>query len=157
MKHSARKQQKAYEREYLEWYKGKPAQPFQPMPFAQAARAQWTDRPELVNALAKRTRQWPQSEQYTYLHDPTLEHREGRKWRHATSMHLTTSEHGDLLVDVSVHISVTKRYMIRGIEFLDGVFGRPARQAKGFVIATPAGPVQELPPQHGHMRVVFAK
>ncbi|MEO8066768.1 MAG: hypothetical protein ABI599_03635 [Flavobacteriales bacterium] len=123
MKHR-KKQQVGHEREYQEWYSGKPAQPFQPMPFVYAAREQWADRPDLVRALAGCTQQWPESELYTHLHDPSLEHREGRKWRHAGTFPLTCPEFGEMLVDINSHMVDPKHFKIRGIEFLDRAFSR---------------------------------
>ncbi|MEO8066485.1 MAG: hypothetical protein ABI599_02205 [Flavobacteriales bacterium] len=112
----------AYEREYLNWYQVTRPRPFDPAPFVRAARKQWADRPELVHALAFCTRQWPESELYTHLLDPSLARREGAHWRNAGGRSLFVPGFGELLVDLKSNSADPTRFVIGGIEYMDRVF-----------------------------------
>ena len=116
------------EQDYLNWYHGTRPRPFDPRPFVHAARKQWPDRPELVHALAFCTRQWPVSELYTHLFDPSLAHREGAKWRSAGSRDLQVPGIGEVFVDLKSNIADPTRFVIGGIEYIDRVLS-PAFEA----------------------------
>ena len=128
MQHTKKKHSTGYEREYLNWYNGTRPRPFDPQPFVHAACKQWADRPALVRALAFCTRQWPVSELYMHLFDPSLEQREGAKWRSAGSRDLFVQGFGELLVDLKSNIADPTRFVIGGIEFMDRVLN-PAYHA----------------------------
>ena len=82
---------------------------------AAVALAQRPDRPELAVAFARCTRQWQESEKYTYLVDPF----KPELWRYAGGVTLECPVLGSLIVDM------LKDGSIGGIEFLDKVFGAP--------------------------------
>lgn len=97
---------------------------FDPRPLVQAAREQWADRPDLISALTRCTRQWAESELYTYFHDPALHSSGTQQWLHAGGRWLQCAVHGELLVDFRTHRRDPHRFEIAGIEFMDVVMGR---------------------------------
>ncbi|MEO8066967.1 MAG: hypothetical protein ABI599_04660 [Flavobacteriales bacterium] len=111
------------ERDYLRWYLGTASRPFDPTPLVQAAVEQWAHRPELITALARCSRQWPQNDQYTWLYDRAMENRIGRQWRNAGGQWLTCPPFGELLVDLRSNIADPTRFAIAGIEFMDHELG----------------------------------
>lgn len=99
-------------------------QVFDPRPLVQAAREQWADRPDLIAALSRCTRQWPESRLYTHFHDAVANRSGAAQWRHAGGRGLQCAVHGELLVDFRTHVKDPHRFEISGIEFMDLVMGR---------------------------------
>ena len=115
----------AYEREYLRWYTDlyhNPGKAFDPAPLVRAARAQWSDRPQLAEAFARCVRGWSTDGLYTWFLPP-LE-RAGR-WRLAGNLLLQVPGLGALVVDILHDSTVPGGLSIGGIEYLDRVMGHP--------------------------------
>lgn len=88
---------------------------FDPTGLPELALAQWPDRPELAYAFRQCTRQWAESEYYTYLVFPYTP----EPLTIVETLRLDCPVRGGLFVDV------LKDGSIGGIEFLDKVFDGP--------------------------------
>ncbi len=141
MQHTSKNHYSATEREYLNWYKARGGEPFDPTPLVRAASEQWGHRPELIAALASCTRQWRESELYTHFVDTTKAKAPGDRWRFAFTLELKCAVHGELNVDVKQHAEDKSRFAIHGIEFMDKVMGNSTERA----------------PKQAQMKVVHSK
>lgn len=130
-----------YEREYLAWYQrcfANPGVAFDPTEPVRLARAQWTNRPELAEALAKCTRAWPESELYTHFLSPREKE---ERWDYAGGFFLEHPALGTLSVDTIHDKDAPGGISIGGIEYLDRVLGRHV-----------AVPEPEASRREGHLR-----
>ena len=129
-----RQHRNAYENEYLAWYKStkpSPGQPFDPTLFVELAREQWSDHPQLADAFAQCTRQWPKDECYTYLIDRAyVLSGAHNQWFFAANLLLDHPKLGTLVVDVLyANAHGQGPYRIGGIEFLGKMMGWSAGRA----------------------------
>lgn len=128
----------AYERDYLRWYTAlylDPGKAFDPTPLVRAARAQWTDRPELAEALTRCVRGWSTG-LYTYFLRPC-----DRKqhWRFAGNLFLQVPGLGAVVVDILQDTATPGGLRIGGVEYLDKVLGHPtdaARLVEGMLVVS---------------------
>ena len=124
----------AHERDYLAWYhstKPSSGQPFDSTVFVQEARRQWSDHPQLADAFATCTRQWPRNDRYTYLIDRAyVQGGAHNQWFFAANLFLDHPTLGTLVVDV-LYANAHRQgpYRIGGIEYLRPVMGGPTRSA----------------------------
>lgn len=156
MKHASKNHYSAYEQDYLNWYKGRSGQAFDPTPLVHAARDQWGHRPELILALAECTVQWPEGTEglYTYFID-TKAIKPGARWPYAGGLELKCEVYGELAVDIVHHPADKSRLAIHGIEFLDKVMGRDRSKGRNMAIAGKGE--QKGPRTKAAMRVVHVK
>lgn len=139
-----------FECEYLDWYvrvHDTVGQPFDPRLCMQLARAQWRDRPQLAEAFARCTTQWPRREEGLYTAFMAPRHK-AERWRFAGNLFLMHPEWGELLVDVIHDPEVPGGLAIGGIEYLDRV--RRSVMAENRELYWPAGdavPTSAAPPR----------
>jgi hypothetical protein len=114
-----------YERDYLAWYARETdstGDPFDPSTLVAAARAQWSDRPQLVLALARCTRSWQRNALYTFFLSRSAQR---TRWHYAGHLFLQHPGWGTLCVDLLHDPAVPGGLSIGGIEYWDRVMGRP--------------------------------
>ena len=98
-----------------------PGKPFDPRALVQAVRAACPERPELQDAFALCTHEWPESDLYTYF-IPWKDH--DVKWKYAGGFTMPHSPWGELVVDLVHDTSAKGGVAIGGIEYMDRVMGR---------------------------------
>lgn len=114
------------DRAYHEWYLRKfenAGIAFDPTLLAQLVREQFPEQPVFVEAFARCTREWPESELYTYFIDPAQHE---SKWKFAGSFILRHPVLGELVVDALDDPAVPSGISIGGMEYLDRVIARGA-------------------------------
>lgn len=111
-----------FAQDHLRWMEKRlnaPGRPFEADVFVKAVREQYPERPELADAFARCTMEWPDSEFYTHFIHPR-EH--AARWHYAGGFFLEHPTLGHLAVDTIHEPGSPSGIAIGGIEYLDRLF-----------------------------------